>query len=337
MKAKIHDSQADKKVNGKRTDVRGLPEVLTTMEVREVLSSMSSVGMKAIILRKAVGRYNSMTMKGPSFLRRSSTTRSSIRVLYFTLFCGFFRILWTKFGISWRILQSGEAKISIFHGVWYEGERCDEQWLCSLPVKRQRPTCSDAFHCGSPLASFGCEDLPSESGEFCLKTWTRKKSRKHPVQNSDKHQRGKGKGQSKGKKSDGDPKDYSQQGGDPNGSRWTESGRKWGKKGGKGEGKFGNQDDFQVNGNPFYTETPANKTFGKGKDSGGRGKGKSIKSNPNSKTSNNKGQRGKKRSGGNLFGGRGRGKGVNAVVAGEELVDEGQGQEVQPSGKEEWH
>ena len=49
-----------------------------------------------------------------------------------------------------------------------------------------------------------------------------------------------------------------------------------------------------MNGNPFYTETPANKTFGKGKDSGGHGKGKSNESNPNSNTSNNKGQGGKK-------------------------------------------
>ena len=72
-------------------------------------------------------------------------------------------------------------------------------------------------------------------------------------------------------------KDYSQQGGDPSGSRWTDAGRKSGgesgEKSGKGQGKSGNQEDSKVNGNPLYTETPANKTFGNDKDTGGRGKG----------------------------------------------------------------
>ena len=72
-----------------------------------------------------------------------------------------------------------------------------------------------------------------------------------------------------------------------------------------------------MNGNPLYTETPANRTLGNNKDTGGRGKGRSNESNPNSNTSNNKGQGGKKGGGGKSFGGRGRGKGVNAVEAGE--------------------
>ena len=48
-----------------------------------------------------------------------------------------------------------------------------------------------------------------------------------------------------------------------------------------------------MNGNPLHTETPANKTFGSNKETGGRGKGRSNEFNPNSNTSNNKGQRGK--------------------------------------------
>ena len=123
-------------------------------------------------------------------------------------------------------------------------------------------------------------------------------SPKNPQQDgardADQHGRGKGKGQSKGKNRDWTPKDYSQQGGDPSGSRWTnaggKSGGKSGEKGGKGQGKSGNQEDSKVNGNPLYTETPANKTFGNNKDTGGRGKGRSNESNPNSNTSNNKGQ-----------------------------------------------
>ena len=63
-----------------------------------------------------------------------------------------------------------------------------------------------------------------------------------------------------------------------------------------------------MNGSPLYTETPANKTLGKDKDSGGRDNGKTKEFNPNSKTSNNKGQGGKKGGGGKSFGGRGRGK-----------------------------
>ena len=98
-----------------------------------------------------------------------------------------------------------------------------------------------------------------------------------------------------------------------------------------------NQDDSKVNGNPLYTETPANKTFGKGKDSGNRGKGKSNRFNPSSNTSKNKGQGGKKAGGRKSFGGRGRGKGVNALEAGKEWVDKEQVQDVQPNGEEELH
>ena len=90
-----------------------------------------------------------------------------------------------------------------------------------------------------------------------------------------------------------------------------------------------------MNDNPLYTETPANKTFGSNTDTGGRGKGRFNDLNPNSNTSNNKGQGGKKGCGGKSFSGRGRQKGVNAVETGEEWVDEGQVQDVQPNGEEE--
>ena len=59
-----------------------------------------------------------------------------------------------------------------------------------------------------------------------------------------------------------------------------------------------------MNGNPLYTETPANKTFGSNKDTRGRGKGSFNEFNPNINTSNNKGQGGKKGGGGKSFGGR---------------------------------
>ena len=112
---------------------------------------------------------------------------------------------------------------------------------------------------------------------------------------------------------------------------WWKICGKSGEKGGKGQGKSGNQDDSKVNGNPLYAEAPANKTFGINKDTGGFGKGRSNEFNSNSNTSINKGQGGKKGGGGNSFGGRGPGKGVNAVETGEELVEEGQVQDVQPN------
>ena len=112
--------------------------------------------------------------------------------------------------------------------------------------------------------------------------------------------------------------------------------QKSGEKGGKEQGKSANQDDSKVKGNPLYTETPAKKTFGINKDSGGRGKDRSNEFNPHSNTSNNKSQGGKKGGRGKSFGGLGRGKGVNAVERAQEWVDKGQVQDVQPNGEEEW-
>ena len=88
-----------------------------------------------------------------------------------------------------------------------------------------------------------------------------------------KNRRGRGKGQSKGQNRDWTPKDYSQKNGEPGGSRESgaggKSGEKSGEKSAKGQGKSGNQEDSKVNGNPLYTEMPANKTFGSNKDTGG--------------------------------------------------------------------
>ena len=50
-KQKIRDSQADKKVLGNWVEVRGLPETMGKMEVREVLNSVSAIGMTDITLR----------------------------------------------------------------------------------------------------------------------------------------------------------------------------------------------------------------------------------------------------------------------------------------------
>ena len=52
-KQKIRDSEAYKKVLGEWVEVRGLPETMTKMEVRDVMNSVSAVGMKDILLRES--------------------------------------------------------------------------------------------------------------------------------------------------------------------------------------------------------------------------------------------------------------------------------------------
>ena len=54
-KQKIRDSQAVEKVLGNWVEVRGLPETMGKMEVREVLNSVSAIGMTGITLRE--GRW----------------------------------------------------------------------------------------------------------------------------------------------------------------------------------------------------------------------------------------------------------------------------------------
>ena len=54
-KQKIRDSQAHEKVLGNWVKVRGLPERMGKMAVREVLNSVSAIGMEDITLRE--GRW----------------------------------------------------------------------------------------------------------------------------------------------------------------------------------------------------------------------------------------------------------------------------------------
>ena len=54
-KKKIRDSQADQKVLGNWVEVRGLPETMGKMAVRELLHSISATGLKDITIRE--GRW----------------------------------------------------------------------------------------------------------------------------------------------------------------------------------------------------------------------------------------------------------------------------------------
>ena len=69
-KQKIRDSQADKKVLGNWLEVRGVPETMTKMEVREVLNSVSAVGMKEIILCEGCWRVHFHDTEGSEFFSK---------------------------------------------------------------------------------------------------------------------------------------------------------------------------------------------------------------------------------------------------------------------------
>ena len=305
------------------------------MEVRDVLNSVSAVGMKDILLQGGCWRVKFHDSGGSEFFTKMVDGKVNFQG---TVLRTVPWIFWYSVDQVWDQLEKyanlERQKAQDAKGFGTKVSAVSNKgcavWL-SMGEDQRAATNLTADHRWQP------SDLKTIQSKVEGKGGQQGNPRKDGVQNPDQHQRGKGKGHSQGKNKDWTPKDYSQQGGDPSGSRWTESGGKSGGKGGQAQGKSGNQDGSKVNGNPLYIETPANKTLGKGKDSGGRGKGKSNKINPDSDTSNNKGQGGKKGGGGKSFGGRGRGKGVNAVEAGEQWVDEEQVQDVQLDGEEELH
>ena len=337
-KQTIRDSQADKKVLGNWVEVRGLPETMGKMEVREVLNSVSAIGMKDITLRGGTSRIEFHNAEQSEFFCNMMDGRVKfkgtvlkVRPWIFSYGVGQIWDQLEKYANLERQKSQDErefgSKISAVR------EKGCAVCLC-LGEEGRAATHSTADHRWAP------SDLKTIQSKMDGKGNPPRNSQQDGARDADQHGQGKGKGQSTRKNRDWTSKDYSQQGGDPSGSIWTKdggtSGGKSGEKGGKGQGTSGNQDDSKVNGNPLYTETPANSAFGKDKDSGGRGKGKSNEFNPNSNTSNNKGQGGKTGGGGRFFGGRGRGKRVNAVERGEEWVDEGQVPDVQPNSEEEW-
>ena len=67
-KQKIRDSQADQKVLGNWVEVRGLPETMGKMAVRELLHSISATGLKEITIRE-----------GPTTVQQTSRTMSKLR------------------------------------------------------------------------------------------------------------------------------------------------------------------------------------------------------------------------------------------------------------------
>ena len=337
-KQKIRDSQVDQKVLGNRVEVRGLPETMGKMAVRELLHSISATGLKDITIREGRWRVGFHDSEQSEFFCSMVDGKVKYKGTVLKVRPWIF-----SYGVEqiWDQLEKyanlERQKSQDAHGFGGKVNAVGEKGcsVCIALAKEGRAaTHTTTDHRWTP------SDIKTIQSKMDGKGNSPKNPQQDGARDADQHGRGKGKGQSKGKNRDWTPKDYSQQCRDPSGSRWTDaggkSGGKSGEKGGKGQGKSGNQDDSKVNGNPLYAETPGNKTFGNNKDTGGRGKGRSNESNPNINTSNNKGQGGKKGGGGKSFGGRGRRKGVNAVEAGEEWVDEGQVQDVQANDEEEW-
>ena len=311
-KQRIRDSQADQNVLGNWVEVRGLPETMGKMAVLQLLHSISATGLKDITIREGRWRVGFHDSEQSEFFCSMVDGKVRYEGTVLTVRPSIF-----SYGVE-QILDQLEKYANLerqksqdaqgFGGkVSAVGEKgCS---VCiALGEEGRAATHTTADHGWTP------SDLKTIQSKVDGKGNSLKNPQQDGARDADQHGRGKGKGRSKGKNRDWTPKDYSQQGGDPSGSRWTvaggKSGGKSGEKGGKGQGKSGNQEDSKVNGNPLYTETPANKTFGNDEDTGGRGKGRSNESNPNSNTSNDKGQGGKKVGGGKSFGGRGRGKGA---------------------------
>ena len=337
-KQKIRDSQADQKVLGNWVEVRGLPETMGKMAVRELLHSISATGLKDITIREGRWRVGFHDSEQSEFFCSMVDGKVKYKVTVLKVGPWIFSYgveqIWDQLE-KYANLERGKSQDA--HGFGGKVNAVGEKG-CSVCIalgkEGRAATHTTADHRWTP------SDLKTIQSKMDGKGNSPKNPQQDGARDADQHGRGKGKGQSKRKEQRLDTKRLL-----PARRRskwlkmdrcWWKSGGKSGEKGGKGQGRSGNQDDSKVNGNPLYAETPANKTFGNNKDTAGRGKGRSNESNPNSNTSNNKGQGGKKGGGGKSFGGRGRGKGVNAVEAGEEWVDEGQVQDVQPNEEEEW-
>ena len=337
-KQKIRDSQADQKVLGNWVQVRGLPETMGKMAVRELLHSISATELKDITIREGRWRVGFHASEQSEFfcsmVDGKVKYKGTVLKVRPWIFSYGVEQIWDQLEKYANLERQKSQDAQGFGGkVSAVGEKgCS---VCiALGNEGRAATHTTADHRWTP------SDIKTIQSKMDGKGNSPKNAQQDGARDVDQNGRGRGKGQSKGQNRDWTPKDYSQKNGDPGGSRESraggKSGGKFGEKSGKGQGKSGNQEDSKVNGNPLYTEKPENKTFDSKKDTGGRGKGRSNECNPNSNTSNNKGQGGKKGGGGESFGGRGRGKGVNAVEAGEEWVDEGQVQDVQPDVEEEW-
>ena len=243
-KQKIRDSQADKKVLGNWVEVRGLPETMGKMAVRELLNSISAIGLKDITLHEGRWRGESHDSDQSEFFcnivdGKVKYKGTVLRVRPWIFSYGVEQI-WDQLENYANSERQKSQDVQGFGGkISAVGEKGCAVCL-SLEKEGRAATHSTADHRWAP------SDLKTIQSKMDGKGNLPESPQRDGARYADRHGRGKGKGQPKGKNRDWTPKDYSQQGGDASGSRLTQtggkSGGKSGEKDGKGQGKSGNQD-----------------------------------------------------------------------------------------------
>ena len=83
---------------------------MTKMEVRELLSSVSSVGMKEIILREGRWKVDFHDSEGAEFFTKMDNNKINYKGVVLQVFPWVFLIVWPKFGIRWRNLPIWRGK-----------------------------------------------------------------------------------------------------------------------------------------------------------------------------------------------------------------------------------
>ena len=236
-KQKIRDSQADQKVLGNWVEVRGLPETMGKMAVRELLHSISATGLKDITIgegRWRVGFHDSEQSEFfCSMVDGKVKYKGTVLKVRPWIFSYGVEQIWDQLekyanlepqksqdaqGFGGKVSAVGEKGCSVCLALGKEGRAAthttaDHRWTTS--------------------------DIKTIQSKMDGKGNSPKNPQGDGARDADQHGRGKGKGQSKGKNRDWTPKDYSQQGGVPSGSRWTDAGGKSGEErlsaGGRGE------------------------------------------------------------------------------------------------------
>ena len=163
-KQKIRDSQADKNVLGQWVEDRGLSETMTKMELRNVLNSVSAVGIKDILLRDGCRRVEFHDSKGSEFFNKMVDGKVKFKGTVL-------RVLRWIFSYSvdqvWAQLEKyanlERQKPLHAKGFWHKGDRRERQGMCSVPVHGERPVRSYAFDGRSQVAALRSQDHSEQS------------------------------------------------------------------------------------------------------------------------------------------------------------------------------
>ena len=215
-KQKIRDSQADQKVLGNWVEVRGLPETMGKMAVRELLHSISATGLKDITIREGrwrVGFHDSDQSEFfCSMVDGKVKYKGTVLKVRPWIFSYGVEQIWDQLEKYANLERQKSQDAQGFGGkVSAVGEKgCS---VCiALGKEGRAATHTTAHHRWTP------SDLKTIQSKMDGKGNSPKNPQQDGARDADQHGRGKGKGQSKGKNRDWTPKDYSQQGGDPSGS-----------------------------------------------------------------------------------------------------------------------